>query len=63
MEYAYKITKVFLILTLFLTSCFETLFKERSDSFVNKSESNLVMFLGAPTSSYTLTNKNRESFN
>jgi hypothetical protein len=56
-------TKVFLILTLFLTSCFETLFKERADSFVNKSESNLVMFLGAPMSSYTLTNKNRESFN
>ena len=45
--------KILLISLLCLTSCSETLFKERADSFVNKPESNLVMFLGAPISSYT----------
>jgi hypothetical protein len=51
--------KILLILLFSLASCSESLFKERADSFVNKPESNLVMFLGAPTSSYTLTNKDR----
>ena len=51
--------KIFLIVTLFLTSCSESLFQERANSFVNKPEGNLVMFLGAPKSSYTLTNGDR----
>ena len=51
--------RLFLILGLFLTSCSESLFQERANSFVNKPESNLVMFLGAPKSSYTLTNGDR----
>ena len=51
--------KIFLILSLYLTSCSESLFQERANSFVNKPESNLVMFLGAPKSSYTLTNGDR----
>jgi hypothetical protein len=51
--------KILLISLLCLTSCSETLFKERADSFVNKPESNLVMFLGAPKFSYVLPNKDR----
>jgi hypothetical protein len=51
--------KIFIILLLYLTGCSESLFQERANSFVNKPESNLVMFLGAPKSSYTLTNGDR----